>query len=380
MLALRPSLVLLPVLLLATPAAAGPSFWTKSALAEAPTYFPGGTTTMVVAAGANARAAAGTLREALQASEHLDVVTDGRALGNVDELADAQIVQRAFAQRICDRVAVVRVFRAGDSLKAVVTIYGASGDVTSAFTFAPGKPLAANPSPDKAEDGVSRDQLQTVSRTTGNGARTPGGDSGQRAQGGASAEDTSDVDAETGEVTYKTNAMLGYTAQGIMAMEHVTFFKNGRAITDTAEFYDAVEQPNQARAHRDQVKAHESAVRRGGLLGLAGTLGIIGFGTWWLVEGVQSDRVDYNTGEVIETHDATLPMLLTGASVVAIVAGYYLAKGSPAPKELTGDEGIVMAKQYNKKRRQTNDAQATKLRFSPSVTASGGGFVLGGTF
>lgn len=370
MLALRPSLVLLSVLLLATPAAAGPSVWTKSALAEAPTYFPGGTTTMVVAVGANARAAAGTLLEALQSSDHLDVVTDGRALGSVDELADAQIVKRAFAQRL-DRVAVVRVFRAGDSLKAVVTIYGASGDVTSAFTFAPGKPLPANPSPDKAEDGVSRDQLQTVSRTTGKGAGTPGGEGG--------AGDTSDEDAETGEVTYKSNAMLGYTAHGIMAMEHVTFYKDGRAISDTAEFYDAVGQPDKARAHRDQRAAHKSAARRGGILAAAGTLGLIGFGTWWLVEGIQSDRVDYSTGEVIETHDATVPMLLTGASVVALVASYYVLSGTSAPKELTGDEGIVMAKQYNKKRRQS-DAQATKLHFAPSVTGSGGGFVLGGTF
>jgi hypothetical protein len=301
--ALRPSLLLLSILLLAAPAVAGPSVWTKSALVEAPTYFPGGTTTMVVAAGANARAAAGTLLEALQASEHLDVVTDGRALGSVDELADAQIVKRAFAQRI-DRVAVVRVFPAGDSLKAVVTIYGASGDVTSAFTFAPGKPLATNPSPDKAEDGVSRDQLQTVSRTT--------------SQSGEIADDASVEDAETGEVTYKTNAMLGYTPQGLMAMEHVTFFKNGHAISDTAELYDAVDQPDKARAYRDQLQAHRSAGRRGGLLGAAGFLGILGFGTWWLVEGVQSDTVDYQTGEVTKTHDATLPMLLTGASVVAM--------------------------------------------------------------
>jgi hypothetical protein len=364
MLALRPSLFLLSVLLLATPAVAGPTVWTKSALVLAPTYFPGGSTTMVVAAGANARVAAATLLEALQASDHLDVVTDGRALGSVDELADAQIVKRAFAQRL-DRVAVVRVFRAGDSLKAVVTIYGASGDVTSAFTFAPGKPLAANPSPDKAEDGVSRDQLQTVSRTTSNGTGT--------------LADESDEDADTGEVTYKTNPMLGYTAQGLMAMEHVTFYKNGRAISDTAEFYDAVDQPSKARAHRDQVDAHRSATRRGALLGLAGTFGVIGFGTWWLVEGIQSDTVDYATGEVTKTHDATVPMILTGASIVALVAGYYIASGTPAPKELTGDEGILMAKQYNKKRRQS-DAQATKLHFSPSVTASGGGFVLGGNF
>jgi hypothetical protein len=369
MLALRPSLFLLSVLLFATPAVAGPTVWTKSALVEASTYFPSGSTTMVVAAGANARVAAGTLLEALQASEHLEVVTDGRALGNVDELGDAQIVRRAFAQRI-DRVAVVRVFRAGDSLKAVATIYGASGDVTSAFTFAPGKPLAANPSPEKAEDGVSRDQLQTVSRTTSNGAGMPGEET---------AEDTSDEDAETGEVTYKTNAMLGYTAQGIMAMEHVTFFKNGRAISDTAEFYDAVDQPSKARAHREQVEAHQSAGRRGAILGMAGTLGVIGFGTWWLVEGIQSDTVDYQTGEVTKTHDATVPMILTGASIVALVAGYYIASGSPAPKELTGDEGIVMAKQYNKKRRQ-NEAQATKLHFAPSVTATGGGFILGGNF
>jgi hypothetical protein len=330
------SALLLCSLLLVTPAFAGPTVWSKATMTEAPSYFPAGSTTMVVAAGAHARHAASTLVAALQASDRLELVTDASALGNLEGLDDPAIVRRA-ARHAVDRVAIVRVFPAGETLKAVVTVYGKQGHVASAFTLVPGKALLANPRPDKAEDGVRRDQLQEVSAEL--------------------------VDSE---ITFKTNPMLGYTAGGLVATEHVTFYKNGRMISDTAEFYDAIEQRDSARDYRTQRAEFDSKRRRGGVIAGIGYLGALSFGTWAIVEAASSR----------ESASATLPLLLTVGSVVAVISGHRIAGSVTAPKELTTEEGIQLAKRYNKRRRH----EASKLRFMPSASPSGGGLIVGGGF
>jgi hypothetical protein len=241
----------------------------------------------------------------------------------------------------------VRVFPARDSIKAVVTIYGSEGQVTSAFTLVPGKQLAANPTPEKAEDGVRRDQLSVATSLTD------------------AADEGDEDDTDNGEITYKTNAMLGYTAHGIMAMDHVTFFKNGHAIRNTAEFYDAIEDRSKASVYRDQSATYKSRRRIGGVMGSLGYVGVTVFGTWALVNGVDDDA------------SATVPLGLTVVSLLVAIGGHAIFASADAPQELSGDEGIKLAKQYNKKRRA---GLGSNLRFSPSASPTGGGVAFGGSF
>ncbi|MEO6777291.1 MAG: hypothetical protein ABI467_30465 [Kofleriaceae bacterium] len=203
----------------AASAAAEPAAWSPSAMAAAPSYFPAGTTVMVVAAGEGAQPATAALLQSLQASSQVGLASDASALGKVEGLSDDQIVTRAFARPI-QRVAIVRVFPAAGSVKAVVTVYAAQGQVATAFTLMPGKDLADNPSPRGASEGVTRDEMQSVTTSVGE------------------AEDK--VTGEGGDITYSRQQIVGVTAYGLLRFDSVTFAQDGRPINDTPSLYDAV--------------------------------------------------------------------------------------------------------------------------------------------
>ena len=333
----------------AAPAAADSVSWSKSTMTAAPTYFPTGSTAMVIGVGESAQSAAAALLGTLQASDTFELVSDGRALGKVDELADDEIVKRAFTRPI-KRVAIVRVFPAGGSVKAVVTVYAAQGQVSTAFTLAPGKNLVENPNPKAAADGVARDEMQSVENTTGGGGG--GGD---------------------GDITYQRQQVVGVTGYGgVVALENVMFYKNGRMISDTPSLYDALGMENQAMTYRHKEATHQKWVTRGAWMTTLGLTGLIAFSTWAIIAG-NSDTV--NPDGTVTQGSATLQWGLTAASAGLMVAGIYLWATNPAPANLTPDEAVSLVDAHNAKKKR-----AGSLHFAPSASPQGGGFLLSGSF
>jgi hypothetical protein len=318
--------------------------WDKASLVAARTYFPAATSVMIVGVGNDAQPVATALLESLQRDDSFELVIDARALGTLDGLADDEIVRRAFTRPI-NRVAIVRVFPAGSSVKAVVTVYGAQGQVTTAFTLAPGKILVENPVPEGAGDGVRRDEMLTVQKTT----------------------------EGTGGVTYKREHIVGVSNYGVVSFENVSFFKDGKLIADTPSLYEALGMTARASKYRSELATHQRWALRGGLMAIVGLTGLIGFGTWALVEGAGSK---YETDPTATDNSTTL-WALTAGSAALLVGGTLVARSHPRPANLSGEEGASLVDAHNAKQRS---AAATQLRFTPSATPAGAGFVLSGTF
>jgi hypothetical protein len=331
-----------------TTATASADTWSKSSMTAAPSYFPAHATAMVVAVGDSAQPAAAALLASLQTSEGLELATDARALGKVDALSDDAIVKRAFATPI-KRVAIVRVFpAANNTVKAVVTVYAAQGQVSSAFTLVPGKELAENPNPTGAADGVARDEMQSVTRSVGGGNGTDG------------------------DITYSHQQIVGVTNYGIMQFDSVTFAQNGKPISDTPTLYDAVGMHAEATAYRSDSESHSKWAFRGGVMTTLGLTGLIGFGTYALVAGASDS---YTTTGMPVQSDHTLAWGLTAASAGIMVLGIVEFVEHPAPKTLSSDEAIALADKHNAKKKQSS-----QLRFAPVATPTGGGFTLGGSW
>ena len=335
--------------------------WSKASMTAATTYFPEGASAMVVGVGDDAQPVTTALLETLQASDSFELVIDARALGELGGLSDGDIVQRAFARPI-QRVAFVRVFPAGGSVKAVVTVYAAQGQVTAAFTLAPGKTLAQNPTPAAAEDGVRRDEMVNVQSTGGSPGIVP-------------------TAADDGEVTYERRQLVGVSGYGaVVSLENVSFFKNGRLISDTPSLYEALGMKTEATVFRSRDADSRKWLGRGVALGTIGVLGVCGFGTWWLARAASSDY-DYDTGVTTE-HDTTLPMLLTVGSAALVVAGGYVIRSHPRPSNLTPDEAVSLVEAHKARKQRTGalGGRVTGVQLAPTATPSGAGFLLSGSF
>ena len=262
-------------------------------------------------------------------------------------------MKRAFARPI-KRVAIVRVFPSGGSVKAVVTVYAAQGQVSTAFTLVPGKPLAENPNPKAAADGVARDEMQSVESATG-GATTAGAH---------------------GEITYQRQQLVGVTGYGVVSLENAysVFYKNGRMISDTPALYDALGMENQALTFRHRQASHQKWVGRGAIMTTIGLTGILTFGLWAAIAGSSNT---YSSSGAATPGDATLQWGLTAASAGLLIAGIYVWAAHPAPENLTADEAVSLVDAHNAKRKHTATSQ---LHFAPVASPSGGGLVFGGSF
>ena len=336
--------------LLSSPAAADPVSWSKSTMATAPSYFPSGSTAMVVGVGTDAQPVAAALLGALQSSDAFELVTDARALGKVDELSDDDIVKRAFARPI-KRVAIVRVFPAGASVKAVVTVYGAQGQVSTAFTLVPGKNLVENPTPTQATDGVARDEMQSITTAT----------------------DGKGTSSSDGDITYTRSQVGMVTGYGLFTLENVSFFKNGHQISDTPELYEALGMGQQADEFRDKEASHHKWALAGGWMTLIGGTSALIFGSVALF----SSATDYDsqTGKAMPSdHTVSWELALGGAGMTAL--GIVLFATHPAPTKLSTDEAVALVDAHNKKKQATT----TQLRLAPSASPQTAGLVLVGSF
>jgi hypothetical protein len=113
-------------------------------------------------AGDDTRAAAAALVAAYRAAG-IATVKDGGALGEVSEADDAAIVTRA-APLSVERIAIVRAFAEGPSVRAIVTIYGANHQLVTGFSAVAGQALAA-PAPAPSNDGSVADQIMRTKRS-----------------------------------------------------------------------------------------------------------------------------------------------------------------------------------------------------------------------
>jgi hypothetical protein len=171
-----------------------------------------------------------------------------------------------------------------------------------------------------------------------------------------------------GDITYKREQIVGVSNYGLVTFDNVTFFKNGRPITDTPSLYDALGMKDRATDYRDRTQAHETAVRRGAWMSGLGTLGLTTFGTWALISGSASNS------------DATIPLALTAGSVAVMIIGFYELGAHPAPANLTPDEAISLVDEHNGKKKRVGLREPSSLHIAPSATLSGGGLVLSGSF
>jgi hypothetical protein len=152
---LAPARALVLAALLALPSAAlgAGADWGAALPADAvASYFEGANLrVLVVPAGADAKAAAAALGDAVRKAPAVALAMPADALGDVSALDDAAIVAKAGSLPI-DLVAVARVFPGKDGTSSlVVTLYAKSGSAMSAFSAATNAPLVAK----KAGGGVS---------------------------------------------------------------------------------------------------------------------------------------------------------------------------------------------------------------------------------
>jgi len=116
--------------------------------------------------GAETRAAAAALVAAYRAAG-VAKVSDGSSLGEIAEAEDAAIVTRAAALAV-DKVAIVRAFVEGPSVRAIVTVYGADNQLVTGFSAVAGQALAAPPAAAPGNDGSVADQIMRT-RAAGTG-------------------------------------------------------------------------------------------------------------------------------------------------------------------------------------------------------------------
>ncbi len=348
----------------ASPGSSASADWPDLDLHAAPTYFPADATIMVVGVGADAAPVATALLAAI------DGALDAAALGDVSRQADDTIVERAL-KMTATRVAVVRVFGAGAKAKAVVTVYGAPGQVTAAFTVAPGKTLGDNPTPESAGEGVRRDELTSVEKTSRPTQARAGGD-----------DDGDDAPDHPDAISFERNALVTVSQYGMHTYDQATFFFHGAPIQDTPALYDAMGRHEEASTFRAQRDKWKTRAVVGGFLGVVGGVGVLSFGLYALLANSGYDA-EYNPTR----RDTTTPWLLTAASGAVIITGYLVSNSVKRPQELSPDEAISQVRTYNRglgrsalltPRHRTPLLE--RVAVAPTASPSGGGLVVAGSF
>ena len=253
-----------------------------------------------------------------------------------------------------------------------MTIYGAPGQVTAAFTIVPGRALAENPTPESASEGVRRDDLAGVASSHGSGGTAPSSSANAR------------------HITYDREQFVVASAYGVHSYHNVVFYQGGRPITDTAALYDAVGRPDDAQQFRSQAATARSRALMGVTLGSVGLAGALTFGMWALLEAGKEEYVEVGTDtdgyaihEWRDTGSAGLPLALTGASIAVAIGGAVLISKARFPRRLGPDEATSLVDQYNttlSPRTAARRPRVERLVVAPSVTSTGGGLTLAGAF
>jgi len=336
------SIALTPVLALAAD-------WTGTfPPGAAASYFGGvGHSVLVVASGGvsdEREAATKALSTSLRESSSFPLVMDGAALGDLSDLDDGAIVQKASHLPIA-RIAVVRVFAgsAGAEPTALVTIYRKDGSALNGFSAKPGTALVA--SSEDAGSGLNRGVAETVSTISSDSAKSKAAASEEFDQNFIWFQEVVTVNAQNGSV-------MGSTAIPLQGKY--------RKPLEGAAFYEAIDRPDLASSYRTR------QIVRGSLIGV-GVAGIVGGA---LAPLYASD----------ENRWTTMGAVLGGGVVLALVGGSI--DGHPIP----ATEARRLADEHNSRLKErlglaSRDASAPKkIKAGLFATREGGGVTLGGSF
>jgi|GEM_PF-1019018 len=284
---------------------------------------------LVVAAGeanASTRQAATSLEAALRSGSATLVMNDD-ALGSVVGLDDEAIAQKASALPV-DRIAIVRVFAGAtaDQETVVVTVRDKTGQNLWALSGTRGVALEAQTGASGGL-GVSAGAAESVSGSVR-----------------ASSSDTQAARQEYDEKFLWSYDLLGITQTGIVVSSSTIYQGKYRKNLSSREFYHVVGRPDLA----EELASNQTQSLIAGGLGLAGTLGLIGGGTWFLIESIPSESYNSETGEYEkEESNYVGPTVMLGASVAAIIAAVIISPNQIQP--VSRSETLKLADQYNQK-------------------------------
>jgi hypothetical protein len=329
---------------------------------------------MVVAAGAESRAAADALGAALRALPASRLVMNDAAIGSVAGLDDAAIVAKAARQPI-DVVAVVRVFPgpAGEADRAVVTLYGKDGTVAAAFTALAGTPLEAKAAETPAGAGVGAAASSTVSRVLNtHETRSPAED-----QYDATFVSLGDVIAVRGNQAWTTDILKPTQGQYRKPLEW-------------DELYKIIDRPDYSKRYED-ARSTRHVVAVLGVLVTVGGIAMIAY-----AGSLSCGDIDSNPN-YFGCQDKQLGWGL-GGTLLAVSGPFIIFGGLVSPgNQVPAPELRQAVDQYNRGLRQrlglppladgdeappptARRVAKAGLRFAPVVLGSGPGFVLGGAF
>ncbi len=344
-----------------TPQLARAADWTGTFPSEAvASYFGAGEHPVLVAASGEASDALATattaLEAALRGSASFPLVMDAKSLGDLSQLDDGAIVQKA-AHLPVERIAIVRVFAGSEGAEptALVTIYGKGGDVITGFSAKPGTALAAHS--DDAGSGVNRGVAETVSTMAGTSAKS---------RSAASEE------YDKNFIWFQDLIAINVQGGGIVGSSTIPYQGKYKKPLDGAAFYEAIERPDLASSYRTR-----QAVRLS-LFGV-GYAAIIGAPIYTLLLADSCDGIDPDCDD--SKRWVVGGAMFGGGLVLAITAGLI------APHPIAATEARQLADEHNMRlKERLGLASQEKPKAQPiqagffATRDGGGGLTLGGSF
>lgn len=246
---------------------------------------------MVVSGNASAPEAALALRRAIKSSGSAGVVMDDSAIGSVEGLDDAAIIERAKPQPV-ERVAVVRVFEGGDDEPpdVVVTFYQKDGAVTTALTGAAG--VAVSPYSGAGSSGVNEDAAAAVSELT----------EATEAEAKSEAE-SAESEAEQLQRRYDTSYLwledwIGVSAKSGAVVARWSVIKQGKYGADLSpvQFFKIIERDDLVEQYRRRL-----AIRLGvGLSLIIGGVAMTATGMGLFLSRSEPKRLDFGVDDPLQ--------------------------------------------------------------------------------
>jgi hypothetical protein len=326
---------------------------------------------IVIAANEEAGAASKALRGALVQSGRTGLVMDDAAVGSVEGLDDAAIVERAKSQPV-DTIAVVRVFDAGeDPSDVVVMFYGVGGELTVALTGTAGAPIPER-SIAPGSTGVSSGAAEAVAELTRDPEPT-----------------ATEVELERAQRQYDAQYLwlekwVGINAQSGLVITKWSTIKQGKYGNEVPgpQVYEILGRPDLARQYRTR-----RAIKYGvGISSIAAGVGLMAGGMGIVFGNTRARGANFGFDDPIGQGKTDPPVRVSskaGYAMLGIGAGimtfgsFFIRLFKPHPVSVP--EMARLMDEYNRKLRKDLGLPKPRasIRLEPSVGLTNGGVVSG---